>query len=397
MNRPDNNTRFIALFFAAFVCYAFFTILFGSQAPLMMQYYAIGAPEQGFLTTMLSVGGIACAVVCALFGERFPKLRTLGIGLAVLAAVTLLIGFAPPYMAVVFCALLAGIAYTLVDIMVNSSITQYLAARAKKVLPMTHMVFSAGAMAGPYFMTAIVNPAAASSFALPFLLVGGITGVVCILFGVFSLRAPASFQAKLPPPAESRPTEVFRAGRFWMLLLSGVLFCCCTTGIVTWYTTFFNQTRGYSLDISGLMLTLFFAGSLIMRFFSPFIFSRIKPQKIFVSFSCLSVLCLALAFTFDSFPLAVLFTILGGALQALNMPALIFVGTALFPNRHAAATSVAIFSYNIGGIIAPYFLGVLAGQMGFQIPMYLSCGLFALGILVMAALSVKYRHELQNA
>ncbi|MEI6101305.1 MAG: MFS transporter [Eubacteriales bacterium] len=398
MNHMDKKSRwFIFLFFASFICYALFTVLFGSQAPLMMQYYRITASDQGFITTMLSVGGITTALACTLYGERFPKLRTLGAGLILLAAMTLVIGFAPPYAAVIICALFAGIAYTLIDVMVNSSITQYFSDRSKTILPMAHMFFGVGAMAGPYLMTAIVNPQIASSFTTPFLFVGGLTAVVFILFSVTSGKFPGALYKNIPPQTDSKPADVFKSKKFWLLLLGGVLYCCFTTGILSWYTTYFNTTRGYPLDTSGLMLTLFFAGSLAMRFFGPLIFSKIKPQKIFIYFSLLSIACMAIALSSGNFPLTVVFTVLSGAFQALNMPAIIFIGCALFPSRHASATSIAIFAYNVGGMVAPFMLGLLAKQTGFQIPMYLTCALFALGVLVMAIVSVKYKKDLQNA
>jgi fucose permease len=372
-------------------------MLLGSEAPLMMRFYSISEAEQGFITTILSVGGITSAVLCSLFGERFKKLKVLGYGLGLLALTTVLIGLAPPYYAVVICALFAGIAYTLIDIMVSSTFTQYFSSNAKTLLPMAHMFFGIGAMIGPYMMTAIVNPDIARSFTLPFLLIGGLTAVTFALYSLSARKVSSAVQSVGLQMEKSRPAEVFRAKRFWIVLLGGLLYCCFTTGILAWYPTYFNETKGLSLDMSGLMLTLFFAGSLVMRFFGPFFFSKIKPQKIFIWFSLLSALSMVFALTLDNIVLIGLFTVLSGAFQALNMVALIFIGCALFPTRHASATSVAVFSYNIGGMIAPVLLGTLADKIGFQIPMLLSCGLFAAGIAVIGALSVRYRKELENA
>jgi len=388
---------FVSLLFLAYVCYAFFTMLLGSEAPLMMRFYNITEAEQGFITTVLSVGGITAAVLCSLFGERFKKLKALGFGLALLALATVLIGLAPPYLIVIVCALFAGIAYTFIDIMVSSTFTQYFSSNAKTLLPMAHMFFGIGAMIGPYMMTAIVNPDLARSFTLPFLLIGGLCAVTFALYSFSARKVSTNVQATGLQMEKGRPADAFRTKRFWTVLAGGLLYCCFTTGILAWYPTYFNETKGLSLDMSGLMLTLFFAGSLVMRFFGPFFFSRIKPQKIFIWFSMFSALSMVLALTMENIILIGLFTVLSGAFQAFNMAALVFIGCALFPTRHASGTSVAVFSYNIGGMIAPVLLGALARNMGFQIPMLLSCGFFAAGIAVIGALSVRYKKELENA
>jgi fucose permease len=389
--------QFVALLFLSFICYALFTVLLGSQAPLMMRYYNITETEQGFLTSMLSIGGITAAAVCALFGESFKKFKTLWLGLAILSAATLLIVFAPPYTVVVICALFAGIAYTLIDIMVNSSFTQYFSSNAKTLLPMAHMFFGIGAMIGPYLMTTIINPDIPKTFTRPFLFVGLMTAVIFILYSFSAPKAAPLLQKGAPPKTKSKPADVFTTGRFWSVLAGGILFCCFSTGIIAWLPTYFNQTRGFSLEMSGLMLTLFFSGALLMRFLGPFFFSRIKPQRIFVVFSILSILFMIAAFLSNILLLTVIFIIIGGAFQSLNMAALIFIGCALFPDRHASATSIAIFAYNIGGIIAPVLLGALAQSTGFQIPMLLSCILFAAGVAVISIISIKYKQALKNA
>ena len=259
------------------------------------------------------------------------------------------------------------------------------------------MFFGVGAMIAPFLMTAIVNPNLPQTFTLPFLLVGLITAVVFALYVPAAHKASAIVQADAPILEEGKPADVFYSFKFWAVLAGGVLFCCFSTGIVAWFPTYFNQVKGFTLEMSGLMLTLFFAGSLCMRFFGPLVFSKIRPQRIFVLFSLLSILFMVLALVSDGIVPIVLFTVLSGAFQALNMPSLIFIGCALFPSRHASASSIAIFAYNIGGIIAPLLLGTLAQNIGFQISMLFSCAFFAAGVAVMGALSLKYKKELKNA
>ncbi len=152
------------------------------------------------------------------------------------------------------------------------------------------------------------------------------------------------------------------------------------------------------MDTEGaaLILTLFYVGILVMRIVSPLIFKKIQPQKVFVLFSIISIALMLVAINTPSVSAAMVFTTVGGAFQSLNIVCVIMIATELFPTRKASASSLAVFSYNIGGMIAPVAVGLMAETMGLQLPLSIMCGVFACGVAVMAVLSRKCKAELRS-
>lgn len=400
---PQAKTRQNILLFwllGAFVVYAIYVVLFGSLSTTMMDFYAINTGAQGIFTMVGSIGGIAAALFCALFGERFSKLWAIMVGTLLLGAATLSIGLAPPYLLVCMCSMLCGVGYTTIDVMGNSAVTEYFPKRTKTLLPMIQIIFGVGTMVAPFLATVLLTPGISRSFIHPFLLVGGIS-VVVVIFYSMSLKKAAPFLhgvdlKSLADSARQNPGEIFRSWKSWAILLSCSLFCAFNTTVIAWYPAFFSLYRGMDAEGAALMLTLFYVGILAMRIVSPLIFKKIQPQKVFVLFSVVSIVLMLIAINAQSIPVAMVFTILGGAFQSLNVVSVIMIATELFPSRKASASSLAVFSYNIGGMIAPVAVGVMAETMGLQLPLSIMCGVFACGVVVMAVLSRKCKAQLQN-
>ncbi|MEG2882423.1 MAG: MFS transporter, partial [Christensenella sp.] len=153
----------------------------------------------------------------------------------------------------------------------------------------------------------------------------------------------------------------------------------------------------FNVDTAALMLTLFYIGSLVMRLFGPLIFRKLSPQRVYITFSIASILCMLGAVNIAAAPIAMLLTVLGGAFCSLNVVSIVMISTALFPTRKASAASLAVFAYNIGGMAAPIIVGALAESAGLQLPINAMIAVFAVSVAVIGALCRKCKNELVNA
>ncbi len=337
----------------------------------------------------------------ALFGERFFKPWVIACGILMLGAATTLVGFAPPYLLVCVGALVAGAGYTVIDVMGQSTVTEYFPEKSKTLLPLIQIFFGAGTMVGPVMMAAMLTPGDPHSFVVPFLFVGILSLGSALVYLIAVKRVKPALAAvdlsAIAQKAKENPAEIFKSPKSWIILISCSLFSCFSTAMAAWYPAFFTTVRGFSVDNAALMLTLYYAGTLIMRLFGPLVFRKLQPQRVYVLFSIVSVACMFGATNIPVAPVSMVLTVLGGMFCALNVVSVIMISTALFPTRKASAASLAVFSFNIGGMIAPAFVGALAESTGLLLPMNLLYVLFAAGIAVMAFLCIKYKKELANA
>lgn len=401
MKQQRSTQFFTVILLIAFVCYALYVVLFGTLSTTMMDFYAIGTSAQGVFTLVCSIGGIAAALFCALFGERFFKPWVIACGILMLGAATTLVGFAPPYLLVCVGALVAGAGYTVIDVMGQSTVTEYFPEKSKTLLPLIQIFFGAGTMVGPVMMAAMLTPGDSHSFVVPFLFVGILSLGSALVYLIAVKRVKPALAAvdlsAIAQKAKENPAEIFKSPKSWIILISCSLFSCFSTAMAAWYPAFFTTVRGFSVDNAALMLTLYYAGTLIMRLFGPLVFRKLQPQRVYVLFSIVSVACMFGATNIPVAPVSMVLTVLGGMFCALNVVSVIMISTALFPTRKASAASLAVFSFNIGGMIAPAFVGALAESTGLLLPMNLLYVLFAAGIAVMAFLCIKYKKELANA
>lgn len=381
----------LAAFAAAWIVYAIFTTLYGSEATVMMGYFGIGTTQQGFLTTIQCIGGMGVSLLCVFFGERMNKLRMIGLGIILLIAGSLATAFGTSYMQIVLFALVAGIGYTFMDIMENAAVVDIFPTKTKTALPAMHMTFGIGAMVGPYFFVSLmVDPNALATFARPFVIVG-IAGIAVL--ALFIIASRRMLGKSMPQKAavsrqEQKPGGIFKYPAAWLMLAAGVLYFSFQRGVMTWYPTYMNISAHVDFQNSGLSLTLFLVGSLACRIASPFLFNRFSILKMCIVTTMLCGVCMFGSIFLAPFALILsqIFVVAGGILQGAFVAAFVFLICEMFPGKSASATSVVLISINIGGIFTPLWMAGLAGPSNeFTVPFYIvsamlfgSAGLIAL-------------------
>lgn len=396
----ESTTRvfFIIFFMAAFFSYALYVGLFGTLAVPMMDYYGIDSGAQGVFTMMGSIGGIVSAFIFALMGDRFHKLRIVALGMLLLTVGTFLLSTLPAYGFVCMLAVLCGFAYTAIDVMGNSSVTEYFGRHSTLLLPMVQIVFGIGTVSGPLLMVALYKEDSLNTLHMPFLVFAVLFLIITVLYyALFKREEPLlpkiNFN-KMAQAAKKDPAAIFRSKKTWVMLSSHTLFNCLFMGVISWLPTFFQISHGMSTDGGALMLTLFYVGNLGMRIISPPILKKLPPHSIYTAFTIIGAACMIGAFNVSSSVLAVILTIAGGAFLSLDVVCLIMIATAFFPQRKASASSLAVFAFNIGGFVAPAAVGFIAQTYGYAFPLTIMAVLAIIGGIIMGTLCAKCKTEL---
>ncbi len=378
---------FIALSFATYFVYAVYFNTFGTDASVMMDYFNITEAQQGLIITAQSIGCISTAIFIALMGERHNKINIIALGLLIFSAACLLIGaipafgdrvgVGPAYNLILLLTLTAGVGYTLMDILMNSVITDVYPTRKKTLQPIVHAFYGSGSMLAPLFVTAVVNPGLPRTFSMPFLITGFAAVAVFILYTITGKSilkdTPYFDKAKLMRRKNENPAEVFKTKTSWLFMAAGILYFTFQIGIASWLPTYSMQQVGVSFETSGMMSTAFFGGALVMRFLGPLFLRKMSPRAVFNVFGIISgVLMLAAVFTEDLTAMITLVA-LSGFMQGSSVVTFIMICCETFPHRTASASSIYALAAAAASMTAPWWMGEIAGRMGFQVPMVMIC------------------------
>ena len=244
---------FAVISFCAFIVYAFYVNSFGTNAGLMMDFFQTTESRQGFVITIQSIGGIITAIWLSLFGERYNKIRVIAICLALLAAGSILIGSIPSmsygsggYFLLLLFVILAGVGYTGIDVMMNGVITEIYPNNKNTLLPTAHAFFSSGAMAAPFFVTAIVTQRNLPPLHYPFSHRNNDSNRIC---GIFILgqrimpTTPYTNLHKIRSRVSENPAEIFKSKKAWLLLIACGLYFSFQSGLSIWMPTYFLRKR----------------------------------------------------------------------------------------------------------------------------------------------------------
>ena len=175
-----------ALCFALFLLYGIYFNAFGANAESMMAFFGITESRQGFVMTIQSLGGIVMTVLLGLFGERLHKLYGLLAGAVLVGVAGVTIGTMPLYgndsygLLLVF-ALIGGVGYITIDLLMNGVIADVFPEKKSTLLPIVHGFYGLGAMLAPLLVTWLTDSGRPATFAVPYLVLGAAAVVAALL------------------------------------------------------------------------------------------------------------------------------------------------------------------------------------------------------------------------
>ena len=399
MKRMQKNfLGFAVVTLAVFFLFSMYFNHFGSNAAPMMSFFGITESQQGLILTVQAIGGTATTVFLALYGERFNKLKVIGLGLLLLTGAMLLIAAMPLYLSqgtgyavILLWVVFAGIGCNCLDVMINGAIPELYPEQKETMLSLAQASYGTGAMLSPFFVTAIVNPDIASSFAVPLLIIGGASLLMVAPFWVCARKilpqTPYADMNQIRQRAVENPAEIFKTGKAWLFAIAAITYFFFQIGVSAWMPTYFQRSLELDFQLSGLLLTLLFAGALVMRFLAPLVFRKMPVQRYFIGAGLLSAVCFVLCFTLRSVPVILALVVVGGFLQGAMVSALMILCCNAFPERTASAIALVTVGVSLASFVAPFVMGRIAEATGsFQLPMLLisACLAVSAGFLKLA-------------
>lgn len=388
---------FIALSFCAYLVFSLYYNLYGTEAPVMMNFYNILPAQQGFIMTMQSIGNICTALFIALRGEKYNKIHVIAIGLLIISLSSFTISFAPAYGILIFVVMAAGVGCTFVDVMMNSVISDVYPRQKNTLLPIAHAFYGTGAMIAPFFVTMTVNPDSPQSFVHPFLFVSLFVAAEFVLYFLIGnsivKETPYVDREAVKKRVNENPAEIFKTKAAWFFMAVGILYFSFQQGIANWLPTFSMEYAGVDFSTAGMMLSAFFAGTLAMRFLGPFLLKKIAPHTFFAVFGGIAALLMLAAVLMSNATVMMALVAVSGFLQGCNVVTYIIICCDAFPQRTASASSLCALTSGIAAMTAPLWMGGMAEYMGFQIPMVIACGCLLASALLVAIYSRRIKRS----
>ena len=371
----------VILCFVMFLLYGIYFNAFGANARNMMNFFFISEGKQGMIMTLQSVGCLVMTVILGLFGERINKLNGLLAGLSIMGAASLAIGTMTLYTKqgtgyglMLSFALIGGIGYITIDLLMNGVIADIYPDKKEKVLPYVHAFYGMGAMLAPLIVTALTDETDPVSFSVPYLVFGIAAAVLAVFFGIASAKAkpqtPYADMEQIRKRAISNPAEVFKEKTAWLLLACCFLYMFFQNSLAVWAPTYFKMEHGLSEAAGNTMLTVYFLGCLIMRLISPIVYKFISVRKFYLLSITLSAFSFAGLLLVEPITLKYILMFITGLLQGSAVPGLVVICCNAFPQRTASASSIVVFGVSASALIAPPVIGWIVEKAGFGIPMW---------------------------
>lgn len=383
----------IVLLFAVFLMYGTYFNGFGTNAQATMSFFDITETQLGMILTVQALGCILVSVFLALYGERFNKLRGVTVGLLLMGVAALLIGtmtlYCKPgngYILMLVFSLVAGLGFITIDLLMNGVIADIYPNHKNTLLPFVHAFYGTGAMLAPLFVNALINPELSASFALPYRFIGIAAVAVLVPLLIVAKQAvpetPYADMQEMKKRAKDKPAEVFRNPKSWLFLLAGVFYLIFQNGLSSWLPSFCSEQLSFDTDTAGLMLTVYFAGALTMRFLSPLVYKKIPVARFYALSILLSAVIFALCFLLaPAKPIMFILMAAGGLLQGSAVPALVILCCDAFPERTASASAIVVLAVSIATFIGPVVMGRMIEGLGFTIPMLAATGCLLVSVL----------------
>lgn len=257
---------------------------------------------------------------------------------------------------------MAGLGFISIDLLTNSVVADVFQGNENRVLPYVHAFYGGGAMLAPVFVTALVSPERPESFALPYLIIGMAALAAAAALAVTGVRirggTPYADMSEIRRRARQNPAEIFKESRAWLFLLSGFMNLAFQTGLTTWLPRYCSEVRDIGFTASGLMVTAYFTGALVMRLLSPLAYAKLGVRR-FYRGSLLTSAVLYVLFLLLPMPYWAAAGVIGvmGLLQGATVPTLVIICCDAFPERTASASSIIVFGVSLASLVSPVLMG----------------------------------------
>ncbi|MBB6015675.1 MFS transporter [Deinococcus radiopugnans] len=335
---PPLTLTLLAAGTAAFFTLGVIQAMYGPAFTLFQDRYGVSTAGVGLIASAHFVGSALAPPLVGILLIRFSLRRVVVAALLTLALGVTLVALAPSWPLAIAGALLGGFGLGGVSGGLNAAY----ASIGTRAVNLVNAVFGLGSILSPLLVAG-----AGGNLALPFLTVAALCGLTLLSARVWGF--PAMREQVLPPSPGRAGVQV----GFFLALLA------CYVGLEVGFGAWAGrhlQSLGYASF--AVIVAGYWGGMTVARVLTGLFGARVRPERLVLACAALTVGCGLAATQAALAPFA--YILAGLALGP------VFGTTLVWTTRSLPARWVPFLltSGSVGGIVAPYVLGVLAAKFG---------------------------------
>jgi fucose permease len=378
--------RYASISFVGLLAIAATSTLIGPSFPLIKNEFGLSLELLGVLASAWSAGYLL-SLVGGFLSDRYGELFVISASLATVGAAAALISVASSYDLLLVLFLCGGIGSAFGEAGMNPLIYKLFPKRSGFALNILHLFFCLGSFVGPVLAALFIT--AYGSWRLSYLVMACAFLPLLLISIHAALKMHAtSFSRHVTEETKGNvsTTEILKHGR--ALMVTGFFYLGSEQGINAWLPTFLVLVRGFSIELAGLSLGLFWGAMAAGRLVLGSVTDRLHFRRMIILSALLSTALISVGIIATNQLLTLISWPLSGFFMAPIMPTVFAWTSRLFPKRSGFATGVIYGIGFAGGVFSPWLLGVLSDQLSLTQAMpYLALSLMIICITMVATVS----------
>lgn len=360
MSGPTSSRRLFALLFAAFAVYGGVFTVYGATVPRVISDFGWSYLVTGLVLAAGSVGFFISTFITGLVVEGSRSKAVYVAGLAICAAAVCLFARWPSPVINLVLSFWVGIGQGVIEVVTNYETVRLEKAGQSRMMNLLHAGFSAGAIAGPIAVGALMGTG------------GSWKSVFPALGAIFAALAVVSLAVRFPAPETGRHQgtkgglALLRQPVLILLCAVIILYVGSELGATNWVSEYFVRELGAPVSTAAFAVSALWLGLLAGRAFLWVTWRSGRQEKLLL---VLSLACIAALLGFFAvrrgaiFPaMAVVFG-LGLAYSGIYP---LGVGLAGRVFRSSAAVGMIGTSAGLGSFSFPFLLAGIAQGAGLR-------------------------------
>lgn len=327
--------------------------------------FSLNTAQAGVIFTVEFAGFIIFVISGAVFSERWGKKSVLSVSLAGFTVCLFLFSFSPGFISSCIIMFFLGGFGGIIESLITAVISDLNEINTSFYVNLSQVFFGMGAVLGPIAAgLAVSNGASWRSY---YQVLGTFSLVISLIFILRKLP----IRHKTGNVALADFINLLKERKFLLICLCMFFYTGSEVGGWGWLCTLLKQSMGFSIIKSGIAVAIFWVAMTIGRFLCGPLTLRYSLRKIIMVLAFLSGAVTALSIL-ELNELAVWIVIAAmGFTYSSQFPLIAAYGADYSKASSGNAFSLLIGSGGVGGMLIPYFMGVVGNNTSLRISMFI--------------------------